>query len=191
MRNLNEILEQLALDRTIFVEDIPKMDLYIDQVLQLFENSFGDSKRSESEKILTKTMVNNYAKGKLFFPIRNKKYSPEHLMLISLIYQLKGGLSISDVKAVLDVLNGKMAKETFDLETFYRSCLAVQKENTDLFAKEVEKRGREAAGQVSETAESEELEQVLLIVSLVQMSNMYRKTAERLVDELLGKERGT
>ena len=50
------------------------------------------------EKVLTKTMINNYAKGKLFIPIKNKKYSKQHIMLINLIYQLKGALSINDIK---------------------------------------------------------------------------------------------
>ncbi|WP_361920449.1 DUF1836 domain-containing protein [Streptomyces sp. NPDC046876] len=42
----------------ILPEDIPKIDLYIDQVIQLFESSFVDSKRRSDEKILTKTMIN-------------------------------------------------------------------------------------------------------------------------------------
>lgn len=71
------------------LDEIPNIDLYMDQVIQLFENKFADSKRNEAEKVFTKTMINNYAKGKLIFPIKNKKYLREHLILI--IIEVKDG----------------------------------------------------------------------------------------------------
>lgn len=72
MENLNNIVEMLGIEKNIVLEDIPNIDLYMDQVIQFFESTFSSSKRNEDEKILTKTMINNYAKGKLFFPIKNK-----------------------------------------------------------------------------------------------------------------------
>lgn len=89
MQNIDELLEKLYLDTQLTIEEIPDIDLYMDQVIQLFENKFSQTKRNDEEKILTKTMINNYAKGKLFFPVKNKKYSKEHIMLISMIYQMK------------------------------------------------------------------------------------------------------
>lgn len=65
-------MEKLIADNQIQLEDIPQIDLYMDQVIQLFENTFGSTTRNEEEKVLTKTMINNYAKGKLFFPVKNK-----------------------------------------------------------------------------------------------------------------------
>ena len=35
--NLNDLLESLNLDNNIKLEDIPELDLYMDQVIQLFE----------------------------------------------------------------------------------------------------------------------------------------------------------
>ncbi|MGA9232145.1 MAG: DUF1836 domain-containing protein, partial [Exiguobacterium oxidotolerans] len=87
------------LDRQLQLDDIPNIDLYMDQVIQLFERTFEATTRTEGETILTKTMINNYAKKKLFFPVTNKKYTKNHLILISLIYQLKGTVSINDIKA--------------------------------------------------------------------------------------------
>ena len=43
----------------------------MDQVIQLFESKLSEQKRNDDEKILTKTMINNYAKGKVI--IANKK----------------------------------------------------------------------------------------------------------------------
>lgn len=99
---LMEKLKELNLQNQLVLDEIPELDLYMDQVIQLFDSKFNDSKRTEDDKALTKTMVNNYAKGKLLMSIKNKKYSKEHLILMSLIYNLKGGLSISDIKSSLN-----------------------------------------------------------------------------------------
>src|SRR3954470_4607140 len=123
MENINQIIEHLGLEASLTLEEIPKIDLYMDQVIQLFESKFNGTKRNEDEKILTKTMINNYAKGKLIFPIQNKKYSKEHLILISLIYQLKGALSINDIRVTLAGINQKIIKEEMGLDSFYTSYL--------------------------------------------------------------------
>ena len=99
-----EILNSLKLGSNIKLDEIPEIDLYMDQVIQLFESKLSEQKRNEDEKILTKTMINNYAKGKLLLPIKNKKYSKEHIILMSLIYNLKGALSINDIKLSLEKL---------------------------------------------------------------------------------------
>jgi hypothetical protein len=183
---LNEIVNNLSLERKIELEDIPAIDLYMDQVIQLFENTYGKTKRNEDDKILTKTMINNYAKGKLFFPIKNKKYSREHIILISLIYQLKGALSISDIKVALEGINEKIVADDFDLESFYRSYLNLYQQNVNNFKEAVALRAEEVKDELSAFPEGDHdyLEKVLLIASLVNISNMYRRLAEKLVDEL-------
>jgi hypothetical protein len=183
MKNMNEIIEELGLDQNLFLEDMPEIDLYMDQVIQLFENKFSGTTRNEEEKVLTKTMINNYAKGKLFFPIKNKKYSKEHLILISFIYQLKGALSIGDIKLTLDGLNEKVIKEEMDLEAFYKSYLNIQKKNADSIYGEIKLHTEEVNGEIGEMADPL-LEHILLIASLANISNMYRRAAEKLIDEL-------
>lgn len=184
MGKADEIIKSMAFHNQVLPEDIPKIDLYIDQVIQLFETSFAESKRYPDEKILTKTMINNYAKGKLFYPVQNKKYSRNHIMLISLIYQMKSALSINDVKQVLHGINEKAAQKELDLEQFYRSYLDLQQGNAEIFEEGLKRQSEEAAEQVAGAHESEELERVLLIASLVHTSNLYRRAAEKLVDEM-------
>jgi DNA-binding transcriptional MerR regulator len=186
MEKIDNILENLHLDSYLSVDEMPELDLYMDQVIQLFENKLEKSKRNEEEKVLTKTMINNYAKGKLIFPIENKKYSKRHLILISLIYQLKGALSIKDIKVTLDKLNEKVMEEDFNVENVYRSYVNLSKDNVGQFTNNVydclEQVKKEVAPIKDE--DSEYLEQLLLIASLVNMSNFYRKLAERLVDSI-------
>jgi len=186
LSNIADLLADLGLENNIALEDIPGIDLYMDQVIQLFEKSFGNSTRNDEDKVLTKTMINNYAKGKLFFPIKNKKYSKEHLILISLIYQLKGGLSIQDIKQTLGGINDRVESGELQLEHFYKSYLNLHEKNFEIFNQDVLKTEQDVNAEVQklEAEKPEELETVLLIASLVNLSNFYRKTAEKLVDQL-------
>ncbi|MBU9710930.1 DUF1836 domain-containing protein [Evansella tamaricis] len=184
MDKIHQMLMELGLDTNIKIDDIPDLDLYMDQVIQLFEKKFGEVKRNDEEKVLTKTMINNYAKGKLFFPITNKKYSKEHIILISLIYQLKGALSISDIKKTLDEVNEKIINGNMELDPFYSAYLNLSSTNAAQFTTDLEEHVKEVEKEVSslEDDEKEQLEHILLIASLVNMSNFYRRTAEKLVD---------
>lgn len=186
MNQLHELIEELGLQQQITLEDMPGIDLYMDQVIQLFENKFGGTKRNKEEKLLTKTMINNYAKDKLFIPIKNKKYSKEHLILISLIFQLKGGLSINDIKIVLSGLNEGLQTDEIDLEQFYDSFLNLAMKNVTTFKKEVEGHMEDVMEESKGTDgnHAEYLKKVLLITSLVNISNHYRRVAEKLVDEI-------
>ena len=184
MEENGEWVDSLALEKQVLAGDIPKIELYIDQVIQLFEEVFADAKRNSEEKILTKTMINNYAKGKLFYPIQSKKYSRNHIMLISLIYQMKSVLSINDVKKVLDGINEKAMQNDWDLENFYVSFLELQHSNVEIFKGIFHQQAEEAALQANGMEDANELEEVLLIASLVHTSNLYRRAAEKMVDEL-------
>ncbi|ABK88125.1 TPA: DUF1836 domain-containing protein [Bacillus cereus] len=185
MENINKLLETLHLEKNITLEDIPNVDLYVDQVVQLFENTYADTTRTDDEKVLTKTMINNYAKGKLFIPIKNKKYSKEHMILISLIYQLKGALSINDIKSSLEHINESLlSDDSFELNTLYKDYLTLTENNVESFKQDINNR----VSEVSEISslEDSKLEKFLLLNSLVNMSNMYRRLAEKLVDDLKG-----
>ncbi|MGG0300205.1 DUF1836 domain-containing protein [Bacillus albus] len=183
MENINKLLETLHLEKNITLEDIPNVDLYVDQVVQLFENTYANTTRTDDEKVLTKTMINNYAKGKLFIPIKNKKYSKEHMILISLIYQLKGALSINDIKSSLENINESLLHDdSFKLNILYKEYLSLTENNVETFTQDVNSR----VSEVSELSSLEDpkLEKFLLLNSLVNMSNMYRRLAEKLVDDL-------
>lgn len=190
MADAKELIGRLALEKKIPVEEIPKIDLYIDQVIQLFDTGFSGMKRTPEDKILTKTMINNYAKGKLFYPVTNKKYSRNHVMLISLIYQMKSALSINDVKKVLAGINEKAAQKEIDLSGFYDSYLEIQRSNDEIFKGNVEQQVERAEAESADFGDDrEEINKVLLVASLVHMSNLYRRAAETLVDEMAeGKE---
>ena len=79
---INSILESVSRIDYIKPEDIPNIDLYMDQVTTFMEEQLSSTKRYEDDKILTKTMINNYAKNNLLPPPIKKKYSKEHLLVL-------------------------------------------------------------------------------------------------------------
>ncbi|WP_100012911.1 DUF1836 domain-containing protein [Lentibacillus sediminis] len=186
MENTNQLLDGLHLDSQLSLEDIPDLDLYMDQVIQLFEKTFADTKRNDEEKVLTKTMINNYAKGKLFFPVQNKKYTKDHLIFISMIYQMKGALSINDVKTTLNQLNTKMTDEAFDLQRLYQTYLELAETSVQMVTENIKERQEEVSEQVAklDDPDSKYLQQLLSVTMLANMSNFYRRAAEKIVDDI-------
>ena len=189
----NELMEkfaELSLQNQLTLDEIPELDLYMDQVTQLFDNKFNDSKRSKEDKALTKTMVNNYAKGKLLMSIKNKKYSKEHLILMSLIFNLKGGLSINDIKSSLNKIvktfeNGKQ----YPIRELYSLYLEQYTEDFNDVEKTIEEKIKVIENMmINENIEDEEFQRnFLLLSSFINMSNMYRRMGEKLIDEYFNK----
>ncbi|SHI45462.1 DUF1836 domain-containing protein [Lutispora thermophila] len=130
---LLSMVERLSSCKDIQLSDIPSIDLYVDQVTTLFDDKLGDTKREPSEKVLTKTMINNYTKSKIIMPPKNKKYNKNHMILLSLIYNLKQILSINDIKLLFDPLFNK-ANDTKghlkkNLDELYAAYLAIKEDD--------------------------------------------------------------
>lgn len=100
----NQIHEWIQLDY-ILPEDIPSIELYMDQITTFMEKQLQGNKRYADDKILTKTMINNYSKNDLLPPSNKKKYSKDHIILLIYIYYLKNFLSISDIQHLLAPMN--------------------------------------------------------------------------------------
>lgn len=183
--SIDEIIKKLALTERVEEKDIPEIDLYMDQVIQIFEQKLSNSKRKDSDKVLTKTMINNYAKAKLLMSIKNKKYSKEHLLLMSMIYDLKGSLSISDIKDLFDNIVKKYDEDKeYDLRSLYKLYLDINNSNYEEFLGNIYKQIDCVKGIIADSEEFNEYEEkFLFICSMVSMSNMYRRVAEAMIDE--------
>ena len=99
-----QLEEWMKLDY-VLPEDLPNIELYMDQVTTFLEEQLKNTKRFEEDKIFTKTMINNYAKNRLLpAPVR-KKYSKEHILLLLFIYYYKNLLSIGDIEQLLSLIH--------------------------------------------------------------------------------------
>lgn len=104
--SLAELSAKVLQDSDLSPADIPALDLYMDQIITLFEGRLAGNKRRPDDKLLTKTMINNYSKEGLLREIKGKKYTKDHIIQILMIYSLKQTLSIQDIKAVLAATDG-------------------------------------------------------------------------------------
>lgn len=111
-------------------EDIPSIELYMDQITTFMDKYLSKNKRTEEDKTLTKTMINNYTKNELLPPPDKKRYSKEHIILLIYIYYLKNVISINDIQTVLTPLidkyyDGKDKK--YSLEDIYSNIYELEK----------------------------------------------------------------
>lgn len=103
-----ELIQSVLEDVNSFnIDDIPTIDLYMDQVTTYLNNKFDSSKRYEDDKLLTKTMINNYAKSRLLPPPEKKKYSKDHIIVLAMIFFFKNVISINDITTILKPLLDK------------------------------------------------------------------------------------
>ncbi len=139
---LNSILESLARIDYVKPTDLPNIDLYMDQVTTFMDSQMATSKRHTDDKILTKTMINNYAKNNLLPPPVKKKYSKEHVLMLIFIYYFKGILSISDIQEILNPIAEKYFgnENDFNLEKIYSEVFQLEKTEVSYLQKDIAKK---------------------------------------------------
>ena len=131
MINSEKLLDDLIKKMNIIeVSDIPSIDLYMDQVTTFMEKHLKNYKRFADDKIITKTMINNYSKNELLPAPIKKRYSKEHLILLIFIYYFKNILSINDINTVLTPLCDSFFTEkgSISLEDLYSVISDMEKE---------------------------------------------------------------
>ncbi|MBQ9109430.1 MAG: DUF1836 domain-containing protein [Oscillospiraceae bacterium] len=109
MKDLNVTMQNTMKPEYIEQNEIPDIDLYVDQIITLLDSRLGQNKRNQDDKVITKTMVNNYSKDGLLKRIKGKKYSKEHIMMILLICGLKRGMAVQDIARVFAGLEGNLS----------------------------------------------------------------------------------
>ncbi|MCD8195593.1 MAG: DUF1836 domain-containing protein [Lachnospiraceae bacterium] len=126
---LNSILESLEHIDYIRPSEIPSIDLYMDQVTTFMEENLNRAKRYPDDKILTKTMINNYAKNRLLPAPVKKKYSKEHMLLLIYIYYYKSFLSIGDIQKLLELLTSRYFHNEGEpnMESIYEEVFSLEK----------------------------------------------------------------
>ena len=139
---LRSILDSLQQIDYVKPEDIPNIDLYMDQVTTFMDSQLAASKRHDDDKILTKTMINNYAKNNLLPAPEKKKYSKEHVLTLLFIYYFKNILSISDIQALLNPLTDHYFgnKEGFNMEDIYNEVFDLETEESGKLLKDLGKK---------------------------------------------------
>lgn len=167
---VNSVVKRLAQMTYIRPDEIPNIDLYMDQVTTFMEDHLKDTKRNSDDKILTKTMINNYAKNDLLPPPVKKKYSEDHMIMLIFIYYFKNVLSISDIQSLLTPLSEGFfgGKGSVSLEKVYKEIYNYERGHMVDIAKLISLSQRDSQNLFSDVKDENE-QKYLQLFSLVCM----------------------
>ena len=203
---LQSILD--SLDRIDYIrpDDIPDIELYMDQVTTFMDSRLKNAarnpevdkiltRRNDEDKVMTKTMINNYAKNDLLPPPVRKKYSREHMLLLIFIYYFKGILSISDIQTVLKPITDRFfaGNEGLKLETIYNEVFSLEREEVEVMKQDVVRKYHKAQETFSDAAtEDQEFLQTFSFICMLSFDVYVKKMLiEKLIDSCSAKETDT
>ena len=185
---LGSILSSIERIDYVKLNDIPNIDLYMDQVTTFMEEQLSSSKRHDEDKVLTKTMINNYTKNNLLPPPLKKKYTKEHVLVMIFIYYFKNILSIKDIETLLAPITEKYFHngETFNITSIYEEVCELEKSRIDALQKDVAKAYNQAMESFSNVEEEDRnyLQLFSFIASLSFDVYVKKLLIEKLINEL-------
>lgn len=167
-KDILQLLREMQNIDYIIPEDIPNIDLYMDQITTFMDEHLKSSKRFENDKILTKTMINNYSKNDLLPPSHKKKYSKEHMVLLIFIYYFKNFLSINDIQSILEPVTKKFfhSEEGRNLTDVYQEVFQIQYDNIDFEVRDIIRKLRDS-NKAFEDVEDPEEQKILSDFALI------------------------
>ncbi len=187
---LNSIIASLGRIDPISLDEMPNIDLYMDQLTSFMNERLKKSTRHpETDKILTKTMINNYAKNDLLPPPVKKKYSKDHLILLLFIYYFKNILSINDIQTLLEPLKERFqTTEEFNVSSIYKNCFELQGEALEPVIEDITRKyGRSLQTFEDEKLSEDEKNRMQLFSFIIQLSyDVYVKKLliEKILDNI-------
>jgi len=190
MNTFNEMVEKIAAQlrssNIVEIEDIPNIDLYMDQVTTFMDKCLAQYKRYDDDKVLTKTMINNYTKAKIFPAPVKKKYSRTHLMLLIMIYHLKSVLSIKDIGILFQtaLTEPNKAKQEKMIESIYKGFVSLQKQTISYLLGAAEGKPDESFyGKESIMMyDNDEAKRIMMTLALAIRANTEKQLAEKVLD---------
>ena len=159
--------------------DIPAIDLYVDQILNLVSGKLAEGSERYSSRQLTKTMINNYSKDGVITPVKGKKYNREQVAQILYVYSLKNTLSIGEIKRLLQGAYGIDGFDASDLISLYDSYQEIRDLNGKRAINILESDILEGLQLDPEN----EKDYVATICALVSLSAQLKNIAQALIDE--------
>lgn len=187
---INKLIRDLAGMTYIKPGTVPDIDLYMDQVTTFMDDHLNDAKRYNDDKILTKTMINNYAKNKLLPPPIKKKYSKDHMLILIYIFYFKNILSISDIQSLLGPLTDKFFDDSNDdisLEQIYKEIYGLARNEMPSVAKDISQKLAESEKEFTNISDADERRFLQLFSFVCMLSyDVYCKKhiIESIVDEM-------
>ena len=174
---MKDLVAEAVRDVDLRAEEIPSIDLYLDQITSLMADKLTEGSERYADRILTKTMINNYSKDGLLSPIKGKKYTKEQILQMLLVYEMKNTLSIGEIKRVLQNLYALPAYDAATPERIYTRYLAIKEGERTATVEGVAKLADEA----DLNLESEE-DFLAFLLSLSAMSSYLKNAVQILLE---------
>ena len=174
---LFEIAQDALNDAELKSEDIPNIDLYVDQIINLIGSKLNEGSERYRDRQLTKTMINNYSKDGIITPVKGKKYNKEQILQMLTVYTLKGTISIGEIKRLL---GGAYATEGFDgnsLKALYDEYIDRKQDNRE--------HALETLEQIIERNQFDienDIDYISTVCTLVSFSAQLRNIAQAMID---------
>jgi len=174
-------------------QDVPNIDLYMDQVTTFMDKNLRMASRyPDADKVMTKTMINNYAKNDLLPPPVKKKYSKEHVLVLVFIYFYKGILSINDIQTLLQPITERFfqTEDDFNMEAVYNEIVSLEQGRMEGLRTDVLEKYRDSRTAFEDAPEeSRELLKLFSFICMLSFDVYMKKTLiEKLIDELKEKK---
>lgn len=185
----NTIDEFVAKGR-IDAASFPDMEIYMDQAETFLNRELAVYKKSEKDKVITKTMIGNYVKHNMLPRPVNKKYSKDHLILLTLIFYMKGTFQMEEIEKIMKPLIDNYNSEfddKIDLTALYGGILDVQAAEQETLALNIENVIKSSKYHLRETELSDDdmLELFMLIVNLSMKADAQKFLAHKLLQEYI------
>ena len=190
--NVDELVEKVLNSFSEFdyirTGDIPAIDLYMDQVTTFMDSKLKNTTRNpEEDKILTKTMINNYAKSDLLPPPVRKKYTKEHLLVMTFIYYFKSVMSIGDIEVILNPITERyFGKSNMCMKDIYTEILKLEMPQIAKLENDLKEKCALAKSSFEDATERDkDFLQTFSLICMLSMDIFTKKLIiERMVDEL-------
>ena len=191
---LQELLSYIDHLTRVHPSEIPGIDLYMDQVTTFMDSHLGSTNSCwvGEDKILTKTMINNYAKNNLLPPPVKKRYTKNHLLMLILIYYFKNVISFRDIEQLFSPISEHHFAEGSSpkLEELYNEIFSLEKDQRKRLQEDVMAKF-DAASQTFKEFDCEDREylQLFAFISELAFDVYLKKQMIEILAEQLRKEK--
>jgi len=185
---IRTLLENIKKISYIEPNELPNIDLYMDQVTTFMDQHLEKTKRYSEDKLLTKTMINNYTKNDLLPSPVKKKYSKDHMVMLIFIYYLKNFLSITDIQSLVHPMTELFfdGKGEISLDEIYAEIYEIEKNQAGSVSRDIIHKAKVAEETFADIKDDEQREYLRKYAYACLLSYdiyMKRQMLERLIDE--------
>ena len=182
------ILNKLKSTTYIQPGEVPGIDLYMDQVTKFMDERLETMTRRGDDKLLTKTMINNYTKNDLLPSPKKKKYTKDHMYTLLFIYYLKNVMPMDDTRSILKPLTDMFFGEngSIDMEHIYAEIFDIAHEQSYSLTRDVVRKyykSQESFEDVKDQKEKDFLQAFTFIAMLCFDVYMKKMMIEKIIDD--------